>query len=116
MASELFHDLYNKAYRLDCGLIHKLTDLAHPHGMFFPFKTTVVVPLAESLLAGWVKFKGELHHVAIRHGMYRHKFIERCPNCGQADCPGAIPMIAVQFGSSGAMLSHLLDNPSDDGK
>lgn len=111
MASQLFHDLYDNAFRLDCALIYKLNEFAAEHSDFFPFNTTDMVPLIEEILTDWSTFKAQLHHVASRHRMYHRRFKERCPQCGQADCPGAEPMVPQHFSSPYDLLHHLIDKP-----
>lgn len=117
MASKLFAELYQQAARLDCPTIYKLAELAAgPKGEFFPFRTTKMVPLVDVMLADWTEFKDKLHQVAVRNGLYRRTFKERCPGCGQADCPGALPVIAMQFSSPQALQEFLLKHGFENGK
>jgi hypothetical protein len=93
MASELFHDLYRRAFKSDCAVIHTLNQLMCGMG---PGATTVRVPLAESLLDAARDFDDGIDLIARRANMDRRAdVVFRCPNCGLSYCPGAVPMVKM---------------------
>lgn len=88
MASELFHDLYRRAFKADCAVIHTLNQLMCGMG---PGNTTLRVRLAEGLLEASRDFDDSIALIARRRNMTTRGPAYRCPNCGLPHCPGAVP-------------------------
>lgn len=108
MASELFHDLYRRAFKADCAVIHTLNQLIIGMG---PGSTTLRVRLAEGLLEARRDFDAGIDSVARRRNMLRHDLLFSCPHCGLSHCPGAVPMLPAsiaKFLKSG----HIIDSPT----
>ena len=88
MASELFHDLYKRAYRLDCPTIHTLNGLAAGLG---PGPTLERVNLTDLLYDAGREFIDSMDEFARRHNPKRSRMIKyRCPACGDPYCNGAV--------------------------
>jgi len=87
-ATELFHDLYQRAFRLDCPRLHVLNSLTSSLG---PDRTTSRVRLADGLLLAGREFDEGLEDVIRRNRMPVRDFELRCPSCGSPHCPGAVP-------------------------
>jgi len=89
MATELFHDLYRRAFRLDCSTIHTLNGLTRGMG---PGPTTARVKLAESLDQAGADFIDAIDDIARKWAIPKARAIKfMCPGCGSPYCGGAIP-------------------------
>lgn len=95
MASELFHDLLQRAWRLDCPYIHTLNALTHSLG---PGPTTERVLLAESLYEAGKEFLDSIDEYAMKHAPRSRQIKLRCPHCGDPYCGGAVPVVPVATG------------------
>jgi len=93
MASELFHDLYRRAFQPDCPTIHKFNHLTASLG---PSEATGRAALSDKLVDADQQFEESIHEIATRNNMYRADTPEfRCPCCGLSHCSGAVPMARI---------------------
>ena len=95
MASELFHELYAKAFRLDCPHVHTLNGLTHGLG---PGPTTQRIGLAEALYDAGADFIDAIDEYAMKHAQRNREIKLRCPNCGDPYCSGAMPSVRTPMG------------------
>ena len=110
MASDLFHELYTKAFRLDCPKIHTLNRLTQSMG---PASTTQRARFIDDLLDAGREFDDELAEVALKNRMPVLPYEMRCPNCGDSNCPGAVPVAKMpktiqEYLAGGGSLSDLI--------
>ena len=112
MASELFHDLYRKAFRLDCGAIHILNSMAHTLG---PGNTSTRAHTVDQLLELGQEFDETLEDIARANRMSVRRFKFRCPHCGNPYCPAAVPVTPLpddiqEYLMAGGSLADLLED------
>lgn len=93
MASALFHELYHRAFQLDCPTIHVLNRLTTTLG---PGSTVTRSLLADRLVEAAMLFEEDLCEISIECDMRRWDAVEyRCPCCGLSHCSGAIQVTKI---------------------
>lgn len=90
MATELFHDLYKRALKLDCAILHILRGLDQGLG---PAPLTSRVSLAEGLHDIGADFLDAMDDFARKHHVRQSPVKYICPTCGSPYCNGAVPMV-----------------------
>ena len=104
MATELFHELYHRAFRRDCATIQTLNKLTSGIG---PGPTTSRARLATQLHSASIDFMDAIDEQAQqlartvnhRSSVYRNATTKwQCPNCRSPYCDNAVPLLRVPDG------------------